>query len=334
MRSVNMRSNRGWVPQSNGVETRTMVREESAPCVERMLHPRVPVELAVSLAPLQHGPGDPSFQQTADGAFWRVSRLESGTVSCRLRQTNRHTINAAAWGNGAEEFLDGLPEMLCLQEDLTTFLPFHPAVAQAHRQHPGLRMMRTGQLYESLIPAILEQKVHAISAHRAWRTLVRRFGDPAPGPVPTGMRVPPDPETWRRIPSWEFHRANVGPVRAHTIVRAATRAGELQDSLARGGADEAARRLRSIPGIGPWTIAEVGQRVFGDADALSVGDYHLAAAVGWSLLGRPIDDAEMVECLRPARPHRYRTIRLLQITGQLRKPVFGPRSALTDHSWH
>ena len=43
----------------------------------------------------------------------------------------------------------------------------------------------------------------------------------------------------------------------------------------------------SLPGVGEWTAAETAQRAFGDADALSVGDYHLAKVIGWSLLGRP-----------------------------------------------
>ncbi|OSC61140.1 hypothetical protein BVW01_23530, partial [Mycobacterium tuberculosis] len=44
--------------------------------------------------------------------------------------------------------------------------------------------------------------------------------------------------------------------------------------------------------------AETTQRVFGDADAVSVGDYHIPKMIGWTLAGRPVDDAGM----RP-RPH-------------------------------
>ena len=71
-----------------------------------------------------------------------------------------------------------------------------------------------------------------------------------------------------------------------------------------------------------------GPAAFGDADALSIGDYHLAKVVGWSLLGRPIDDAEMVRVLEPVRPHRYRAVRLLEVSGLARNPRFGPRQAI------
>jgi len=98
---------------------------------------------------------------------------------------------------------------------------------------------------------------------------------------------------------------------------------------------EAARcRLMSVPGIGEWTAAEVAQRALGDADALSVGDYHLAGIVGWTMLGRAIDDAEMVEYLEPLRPHRHRVVRLLQVSGQAFKPRFGPRITIADHRNH
>ena len=83
---------------------------------------------------------------------------------------------------------------------------------------------RTGQVMEALIPAVLEQRVQGKDAFRAWRLLVTKFGTPAPGPAPDRMRVLPPAEVWRRIPSWEFHRANVDPGRARTIVGCAQRA--------------------------------------------------------------------------------------------------------------
>ncbi len=292
-----------------------------------------PIDLACTVAPLGRGTGDPCHRVTGDGAHWHASRLPTGPVTYRLTQSGPCTVQARAWGPGATEFLDGIEHMLCLDEDVSAFLPAHPKLVDAHRRFPGLRMLRTGLVFEALVPAVLEQKVHTISARASWRKLVRRFGEPAPGPAPEGMLLPPDADTWRRVPSWVYHRANVGPQRAQTIVRAA-RLAESLERAARVDPAEAARMLCSVPGIGVWTAAEIAQRAFGDADALSVGDYHLAAAVGWTLLGRPMDDEAMVEYLEPLRPHRYRAIRLLEISGQFHKPKFGPRTPLTDHSRH
>ena len=66
--------------------------------------------------------------------------------------------------------------------------------------------------------------------------------------------------------------------------------------------DEADRRLRSLPGVGVWTSAEVRQRAFGDPDAVSFGDYHVAKDVGWALTGTPFDDVELEQFLEPWRP--------------------------------
>lgn len=299
--------------------------------MERRLVTEVPVNLAMALSPLQRGPGDPCHQRTKDGAIWRASRMKSGIVTYRLTQHGRHEIRSAAWGPGAAEFTEALPTMFCLDEDVDDFAPVHPKIAEAHRRCPDLRMLRTGRVMEALIPAILEQKVHGVAAFRSWRLLVTQFGEPAPGPAPAGMFVPPTAEAWRFVPSWVFHRANVDPQRSKTIVAAARLADKLEATVDMN-RDDAQKRLRVVPGIGEWTAAEVAQRALGDADALSVGDYHLAAMVGWTLVGQPFDDAAMVEYLEPLRPHRYRAIRLLQVSGQAVKPKFGPRTAVTDHS--
>ena len=293
----------------------------------------VPVDVALTLAPLHRGGGDPCQRRTPDGAIWRTSRMASGAVTYRIAQRGRSSVHATAWGPGSAEFHAQLPEMLCLADDLAEFRPAHPKIVEAHRRFPDVRMLRTGRVFEALVPAVLEQKVHGVAAWASWRTLVRKFGDPAPGPAPAGMMVAPDAQTWRRIPSWEFHRANVDPRRAKTIVTAAALADRLEECVHMS-PPAAAARLRTVPGIGVWTAAEIAQRALGDADALSVGDFHLAAIVGWTLAGRPFDDDEMVAYLEHLRPHRYRAVRLLEVAGFAFKPKFGPRTPVTDHRWH
>jgi 3-methyladenine DNA glycosylase/8-oxoguanine DNA glycosylase len=182
---------------------------------------------------------------------------------------------------------------------------------------------------EALIPAVLEQRVYGMDARRAWRKLVTKFGAPAPGPAPAHMRVPPSGDVWRRIPSWEFHLANVDPGRARTIVGCAQRADSLERLCTRS-PEQARSALKSLPGVGEWTAAETAQRAFGDADAVSVGDFHLAKMVGWRLLGHEIDDPAMLELLEPLRPHRHRAVRLLEVTGPAHAPRVAPRRAIPN----
>lgn len=291
------------------------------------------VELKATLGLLRRGPRDPCHQHAADGAMWRASRMGSGPVTYRLAQTAPHEIACAAWGPGAAELVEQVPELLGAKDDVSTFAPEHPLVADAHRRHPGLRIMRTTRVLEALIPAVLEQRVIGGEAFGAWRRLVTKYGDPAPGPTPVPMHVPPTAETWRLVPSWEWHRAGVDPQRSATAVRCATLARQLQGTVDLAPAD-ADRRLRAVPGVGIWTAAEVAQRALGDGDSISVGDYHLSDQIGWTFLGRPVDDDEMVELLEPFRPHRGRVVRLLGASRMLVKPRRGPRLSYEDHRKH
>ncbi|GAC1639373.1 MAG: hypothetical protein NVS4B6_09960 [Mycobacterium sp.] len=286
-----------------------------------------PASPGMSLSPLRRGSGDPCFHNAADGAIWRTSLMRSGPVAVRITTSAPNNVDCEAWGTGATEFTETLPAALGADDDASGFSPDEPTIADLYRRVPNLRLGRTGRVLEALIPAVLEQRVYGLDARRAWRALVTKFGTPAPGPAPAHMRVPPSSEVWRRIPSWEFHRANVDPGRARTIVGCAERADSLERLVNRP-AEQARLAMMSLPGVGEWTAAETAQRAFGDADALSVGDFHLPKTIGWRLLGRPIDDPAMVELLEPLRPHRHRAVRLLQVTGRAHAPRRAARRAI------
>jgi 3-methyladenine DNA glycosylase/8-oxoguanine DNA glycosylase len=282
----------------------------------------------MTLSPLRRGPGDPCYQ-LVDGAIWKTTLMPSGPVTARITTSARNAVDCEAWGGGASEFVERLPAWLGAEDDATGFAPTEPTIAAAHRNVPHLRLGRTSRVLEALIPAVLEQRVAGKDAFRAWRLLVTKYGAPAPGPAPERMRVPPPPDVWRRVPSWEFHLANVDPGRARTIVGCAQRADSLERLTTRP-SEQARAALRSLPGVGEWTAAEVAQRAWGDADAISVGDYHLSNMVGSTLLGHRIDDQEMIELLEPLRPHRQRAVRLLEVSGLARNPRFGARQAIPD----
>ncbi len=296
---------------------------EDVTCARTVTFPGV-VSPGLTLGPLRRGPRDPCFQLSGDGAIWRTSLLPTGPVTARITRAARNAVQCLAWGSGAAEFVDTLPDLLGADDDASGFEPQEPTVAAAHRRVPHLRLGRTARVLEALIPAVLEQRVPGADSFRSWRVLVTKYGTPAPGPAPARMRVPPSAETWRNIPSWEFHRANVDPGRARTVVSCARRATSLE-RLSTWPAEQARDALTSQPGVGVWTAAETAQRAFGDADALSVGDYHVPKMIGWTLLGRPVADDVMCELLEPMRPHRHRVVRLLEASGLAYEPRRGPR---------
>ncbi|MGW1956377.1 DNA-3-methyladenine glycosylase family protein [Streptomyces sp. NPDC001920] len=291
-------------------------RQAHAPARERTWVPDEPVDLGLVLGPLRRGPGDPTFRATPDGSVWRATRTPVGPGT--LRVTARGAgVRGEAWGPGAEWLLEQLPELLGAADDPSVFVPRHRLVALTRHRRPGLRLTRTGLVLESLIPSILEQKVTADEAYRAWRLLVRKYGEPAPGPAPARMCVMPDAHTWRMIPSWEWHRAGVDNKRASTILRAVRVAARLEEAVRMPPA-QAQARLEVVPGIGPWTSAEVVQRSHGAPDAVTVGDLHLPGIVGWALAGdRDADDSVMLELLEPYAGQRHRAARLILLSGRV-----------------
>lgn len=290
---------------------------------ERTWAPPEPYDLRRSLIVLRRGPYDPTFLLERDGTVWRATRTPCGPATLRLRPGPR--ITATAWGPGAEWALDQMPALLGDGDQPGAFVPRHRLVAEALRRHPGLRLARTGLVLESLVPSILEQRVTAQDAHRAWRLLAQRYGEPAPGPAGAdGMRVMPAPRTLLRIPSWEWHRANVDGKRSATVLRAARHARRLEEAAAMS-LPEAMARLQVIPGIGPWTAAETLQRSNGAQDAITLGDLHLPGVVGYALAGEHgADDARMLELLEPYAGQRHRATRLILLTG-IAPPRRAPR---------
>ncbi|WAC91391.1 DNA-3-methyladenine glycosylase family protein [Mycobacterium sp. Aquia_213] len=282
------------------------------------------VSFGHTLAPLRRGPRDPCFRTPGDGTIWRTSLLPSGPVTARISRAAADAAHCEAWGSGAEELLERLPALLGADDDASAFVPTHPTVVAAHARVPHLRLGRTGLVLEALIPAVIEQRVSGADAFSSWRVLVSKYGTPAPGPAPAGMRVLPSAEAWRNIPSWEFHRANVDPRRAQTVVTCARRAAALE-RLASRPAAQVREALTSLPGVGEWTAAETAQRAFGDADAISIGDYHIPKMIGWTLVGHPVDDETMLELLAPMRPHRHRVVCVLYASGLAYEPRRGAR---------
>jgi 3-methyladenine DNA glycosylase/8-oxoguanine DNA glycosylase len=295
--------------------------------VSTVWRPGRPVDVRATLGPLVRGSGDPTHRQTTDGTFWRTCRTPSGPASLALRVSGGE-VHASAWGAGAEWMIDSVPALLGAGDDVTGFAPEHPLLRRVHAAHAGLRIPRTGLVLDTLVPSVLEQKVTGIEARRSWRELLWRYAEPAPGPAPRGMRVPPDARTWARAPSWAWHRAGVDGKRSATIVRAAHAAGRLEETTAMSAA-AAMQRLQAVAGVGPWTAAEIAQRALGDADAVSVGDLHIPRLVGWALVDRPVDDDGMLELLAPYAPHRHRVVRLVEMSG-IRSPRFTPRYAPRD----
>lgn len=305
------------------------------------------VPLTAILGPLRRGSGDPTMT-IGDNQLWWAVATPHGPAATWWRRFPRPTgsgdrVVVRAYGPGAGWFEGRVGLMLGESDDVSSFVPDHPRMHAAlrHERHRSWRVARTGLVITSLIPSILEQKVTGKQAFGGFRELVRHYGTAAPfgdeaiaaaGPHAARvarMRVAPEARGWRRIPSWAWLQAGVEPPQSRTVMRALDHAERLEETGDMPLAD-AHRRMRAVPGLGVWTTAKVAQTAWGDADAPTFADYHVAKEIGHAMLGRDVDDAGMAELLEPYRGHRYRAEWLLLVGGPMRER-HGARMSLPSH---
>ncbi len=261
---------------------------------------------------------------------WRSTRTPDGLATTHIR-VDADRIEVEAWGPGLEWSLDAAPALLGQDDDPSTFVAHHDIVDKLHRRFHGLRIGRTGLIWDSLPTVILEQKVTGKEATRSWRSLVRTFGEDAPGP--TELRIGPPADALAALAYHDFHAHGVERKRAEILINSARRINRLEEAAAMPVA-QAYERLMALRGIGIWTASLVLAQAIGDPDAIPIGDYHVKNSVSWALAGETRGtDERMIELLEPYLGHRQRVVRLLHLGG-VGAPKYGPRTIPRDIRRH
>jgi 3-methyladenine DNA glycosylase/8-oxoguanine DNA glycosylase len=195
---------------------------------------------------------------------------------------------SARWGLERMRFATGV------DEDLR---PFHarfrddPVIGQAVRAVPQLRVWRRPEPWEVLAWAITEQLIDFERAKNIQRRLIARLGRRC---AVTGLRDMPTPAAVAAAAPAELAAAGLVQSRAITLRRAAR---EVAAGRVRFDAGDAPLRLlRSISGIGPWTMEMLALYGLGRYDLVPAGDLGYLELVGRVTTGNPrayADEAEV-----------------------------------------
>ena len=250
---------------------------------------------------LRRGAGDPTHR----GSAWARPALvpghpDPGRAGAAVKLwPGRRRSSRAPGATGAEWALDQLPRLAGADDDLAGFAP-RPEHAAAGRGAPPLAAL-PGRATDAALRGA-RAGLHRAGRHRQGGVPRLAAAGPAssasrrPGPARdparrrTGCGCRRHREVWARVPSWRFLAAGVEQRRSRTLVRAARRAAALERTLTWPASTRPTAALRSLPGVGPWTSAEVRQRAHGDADAWSIGDYHVGKHITYALTGEALDD--------------------------------------------
>lgn len=291
----------------------------NTPELTRTFDPPGPLDLRRTLAAI-------GVKERAGGSTWWTVATGSGPATVALANVEG-VVQSTGWGSGAEEAMERVPRLLGFDDDPASFDPRE--LRDLHLRSIGLRLGSTGEVFDSVVPAVLAQVVTSAEAKASHRRLVRAHGTPAPGPR-EDLLVPPSAEAIASLGYEDLHPLGIERKRAQTLLEAARRAKRLGEIMTMG-RDDAYRRLLAVRGIGPWTAAWVMGDAWGDRDAVMVGDYNLPSTVTWALRGqRRGTDEEMLELLEPFRPERRRAVLLLKQSG-VKAPRHGPKTPVRKH---
>jgi 3-methyladenine DNA glycosylase/8-oxoguanine DNA glycosylase len=284
------------------------------------------------------GPGDPTCRR-GHGWLVKAARSAHGPVTVSLVRPAGAPLHvvARAWGPGAQWTIARVEGLLGLRDTPGAFAPSGP-LAEPARRYSGTHLCRSPWPWEAVYAAVLQQRVRFPDALAAHRRLTRWCDERAPAPVGADgtsppphvadLLLPPSPERLAEVPPDLWRRAGIESRRV-AVLRGAARNRRRLHQLCDETNDRARTCLQSLPGCGPWTVATIMGRYFGDPDAVPVGDVHLPHIVCWALAGLPRgDDGRMLQLLEPFRPHRFRVIRLLWAEG-----IEAPRHGRYGAAW-
>ena len=191
---------------------------------------------------------------------------------------------------------------LAIDQDLAPFhrrFWRHPLLGPLVRRKPWLRPRRRPEPFEALAWAVCEQLIDGERAVSIQRRLTARHGRRS---ACGSLRDVPSAAALARLSPAEVEACGLSPSRSIAMVKAAREVASGRADLAEH--EPAWKRLRSIGGIGAWTVESLALHGQGRDDQIPAGDLAYLKLVGLlARLGRRATEQEVREFFAPFAPY-------------------------------
>jgi DNA-3-methyladenine glycosylase II len=242
------------------------------------------------------------------GTYYRAFADDRGTAVVAIRQHDAGSIDVRSAGD-AERFVPVLARMLGAQADLTQWYERSARITWVHRlavAFAGVKPPRYATLWEACAHAIVFQQISIHAAGSIMRRTIEALGTPVTVGKVRCIPFPP-PQCWLAASEEQLRTAGLSRNKVAHLrsVAAAFAEGDIDEAeLERLPTREAAEKLCTIRGIGPWSAAVILLRGMGRLDTFPLRDSGVARSVTL-LAGEGVDLDFVLETLGPARGMLY-----------------------------
>jgi 3-methyladenine DNA glycosylase/8-oxoguanine DNA glycosylase len=255
----------------------------------------LPVHLRAELTPrgpyrLPRGGGDGLMRMRA-GVLHRLLHHEGTPVVVRVAQSARDRVLIGAWSTTREAAGHGIQRMrfaLGVDVDVASFyraFRSDPVIGPLLRARPWLRPTRRPEPFEALAWAICEQLIEYERAAAIERRLVHRLGRRYDGLADGALSDAPSAAAIAGVSPALLQSFDLAGSRAIALRCAAGEVSKGRVDLHDHDHERGWRRLRAIPGIGPWSVEMLALHGQGREDQVPAGDLGLLRGVGRLLSG-------------------------------------------------
>jgi len=277
------------------------------------VNPVRPVEVRVEVRPpwpfvLPGRLGRDGLTRRRGRLIERLLHVDGESVIVRVVQPARDRVLFGAWADRrdvADWGIERMRQALGVDCDLRAFhdrFRFDPLIGAAVRAQPALRVLGRPVAFEALAWAICEQLIEYERAAAIQRRIIAVIGRRCPQ---TGLRDAPTAAQLAGQAPALLASLDLAPGRALTLIAAAREVARGRVDLEAGDHETAWRRLRSLRGIGTWTVQMLALTGQGRLDQIPAGDVGYLKLVGRLRDGHPYARAteeEVMEFFAPYAP--------------------------------